>query len=94
MGFSLGIFPILAVLGLFKLRRSGRSAYLMPGYPFVPVAFVLVSTGILVLAFFERPVESSIAITMVLVGIPVFLIFKKTGKAGASNAAVTHQTDR
>ena len=26
LGLSLGIFPLLAVLGVFKLRRSGRSA--------------------------------------------------------------------
>ncbi|MBN2369745.1 MAG: amino acid permease, partial [Vicinamibacteria bacterium] len=86
MGFSLGIFPILATLALFKLRRSGRSEHRMPGYPLVPAAFVLVSFGILVLAFLERPVESSIAIAMVLVGIPVFLVFRKV-RGTAANVA-------
>jgi APA family basic amino acid/polyamine antiporter len=78
MGFSLGIFPILSVLGVFKLRRSKASAYKLPGFPVVPLIYVLAGISILILGFFERPVESSIAIGMVLIGIPVFLAFKKT----------------
>ena len=77
MGFSLGIFPILAILGVFKLRRSKASAYRLPGFPVVPVIYILAGISILILGFLERPVESSIAIVMVLVGIPVFFAFKK-----------------
>ena len=80
MGFSLGIFPILAVFGVFKLRRLNMLKYKMPGFPAAPVIYLLASLAILVLAFFERPVESSIAIAMVLIGIPVFYIFKKNLK--------------
>jgi APA family basic amino acid/polyamine antiporter len=77
MGFSLGIFPILAVFGVFKLRRLKMVKYKMPGFPAAPVIYLLASLAILFLAFFERPVESSIAIGMVLIGIPVFFMFKK-----------------
>lgn len=77
MGFSLGIFPILAVLGVFRLNASERNARLLPGYPFVPSFYVLSGLLILILAYFERPVESSIAVLTVLVGIPVFFLFKK-----------------
>jgi APA family basic amino acid/polyamine antiporter len=77
MGFSLGIFPILAVLGVFKLRRSGRSVIKLPGYPVVPALYVLAGVTILVLSFLERPKESSIAIATVLVGIPIYLAFRK-----------------
>jgi APA family basic amino acid/polyamine antiporter len=77
MGFSLGIFPILAVLGVFKLRKSRASLYRLPGFPAVPLIYILAGISILTLGFFERPVESSIAIVMVLVGIPVFFAFKK-----------------
>jgi len=78
MGFSLGIFPILAVLGVFKLRKSKASAYKLPGFPVVPLIYMMAGSSILILGFFERPVESSIAIGMVLIGIPVFFAFKKT----------------
>ncbi|UCC41210.1 MAG: amino acid permease [Candidatus Aminicenantes bacterium] len=77
MGFSLGIFPILAVFGVFKLRRSNMSKYKLPGFPIAPIIYILTGVTILTLAFFERPVESSIAILTVIVGIPVYLFFKK-----------------
>lgn len=80
MGFSLGIFPLLAVLGVFKVRRLNLSPYKMPGFPFAPVLYILAGIAILTLAFFQRPIESSIAIATVLVGIPVYWIFKKKYK--------------
>jgi APA family basic amino acid/polyamine antiporter len=77
MGFSLGIFPILAVFGVFKLRKSGKSILKLPGYPYVQVLFIATGMGMLVLAYLERPWESSIAILTALSGIPVFYWFKK-----------------
>jgi len=77
MGFSLGIFPILAVIGVFKLRRSKKSEYKMPGFPVVPVIYILAGVGILVLGFLERPWPSSIAILTVAAGIPAFYLFKR-----------------
>jgi APA family basic amino acid/polyamine antiporter len=82
MGFSLGLFPILAVFGVFKLRKRQKNgslanSYRMPGFPFVPIFYMLTAAIILFLSFFERPVESSIAILMVIVGIPVFFLFAK-----------------
>lgn len=77
MGFSLGIFPILAVIGVFKLRYQKKSTYKMPGFPLVPIIYVLAGVAILCLGFLERPVESSIAILTVLVGIPFYFMFKR-----------------
>lgn len=77
MGFSLGIFPLLAVLGVFKVRRLKLSPYKMPGFPLAPILYIIAGISILILAFFQRPKESSIAIATVLIGIPVYLIFKK-----------------
>jgi APA family basic amino acid/polyamine antiporter len=87
MGFSLGIFPILAVLGIFKVRRLKLSPYKMPGFPIAPILYILAGITILVLAFFQRPMESSIAIATVLVGIPAYWAFKKKyGDGGSGNA--------
>ncbi|UCF35997.1 MAG: amino acid permease [Acidobacteriota bacterium] len=77
MGFSLGIFPILVVFGVFKLRRSGGSSFRMPGYPIVPLVYIVASTSILILAFLERPVVSSIALFVTALGVPVFYLFKR-----------------
>lgn len=81
MGFSLGIFPILAIIAVFKLRRLNKSIYKLPGFPLVPIIYILTGISILFLAYFERPIESSIAILTVLIGIPVYLIFKKRGSS-------------
>ncbi len=77
MGFSLGIFPILAVIGVFKLRRSGKSVVKLPGYPVVPAVYILAGVTILVLSFLQRPKESSIALATVAVGIPIYFMFRK-----------------
>ena len=80
MGFSLGLFPILSVIGIFKLRRQGAAVYRMPGFPVVPLVYVLAGGAILVLGYFERPVESSIALGMALIGIPFFYAFRSRGR--------------
>lgn len=77
MGFSLGIFPILAVMGVFKLRMTGKSKLKLPGYPWVHLVYILTGIIMLVLAFFERPVASSVAILTALSGVPVFYWFRK-----------------
>jgi len=80
MGFSLGIFPLIAVAGVFKLRFRGESKLKLAGYPLVHIFFIVVSLAILVLAYLERPVESTIAIITALSGIPVYYWFKSRSK--------------
>jgi APA family basic amino acid/polyamine antiporter len=79
MGFALGIFPILTVISVIKLRKDNPSALRLAGYPFTQILYVTTGVLILVLSFMERPVESSIASFTVLIGIPVYYIFKKSG---------------
>ncbi|MBG0858765.1 MAG: amino acid permease [Bacteroidales bacterium] len=78
MGFALGIFPVLAVAGVFKLRKNNPGAMKLPGYPFTQIIYLFVGIMILVLSFMERPAESSIASLTVIIGIPAYYIFKKT----------------
>lgn len=89
LSFSLGIFPILAVIGVFKLRIRGQTVLKVPGYPVLPAFFILSSVLILVLAFLERPVESSIAIGVILVGIPVYYWFIKGLKSTSDDGSIT-----
>jgi APA family basic amino acid/polyamine antiporter len=78
MGFSLGIFPILAVMGVFKLRITKQSTFRLPGFPVVPIIYILAGISMLSLSFLERPTESSIALLTAGVGIPIYFIFKRT----------------
>jgi APA family basic amino acid/polyamine antiporter len=77
MGFALGCFPILAVAGVFKLRKTGKipkKHWTSSLYLFI---YLLFGVTILVLSYLERPVESSIALLTVLTGVPVFYLFKR-----------------
>lgn len=78
MGFSLGIFPILTVLGIFKLRHSEKYPYIIPGYPLVPAIYMAAGLTMLILTFFERPLESSISVLTVILGMPAYMVFKTT----------------
>lgn len=76
MGFALGIFPVLAVMGIWKLRRSNPEALRIKGFPITQIIYVAAGLLILILSFLERPVESSIALLTVVAGIPFYFIFK------------------
>mgnify|MGYP000638355323 CR=1 FL=1 len=77
MGFSLGIFPLLAVLGVFKLRRNNLSNLKLPGFPFTQIIYLAAGLSILILGFLQSPGPSTIAILTVLAGIPAYYLFKK-----------------
>jgi APA family basic amino acid/polyamine antiporter len=78
IGFALGIFPLLAVAGVFVLRRrqpQRERPFRVWGYPVTPAFFLLAMTAILVVSFQGRQKESSIAIATVAAGIPVYWLF-------------------
>jgi APA family basic amino acid/polyamine antiporter len=80
MGFALGIFPVLTVIGVFKQRKISKDALKLPGFPVVQIIYVITGVMILLLSFLERPLESSIALAVVAIGIPAYYIFKKTSE--------------
>jgi len=84
MGFSLGIFPLFAVLGVFKLKRQrGRGWDSVASRP-ASAFYVLTGLCILILAFLERPFESSIALATVAAGIPLYYLFRRRSNAKQS----------
>jgi APA family basic amino acid/polyamine antiporter len=91
MGFCLGIFPILAVLGVFKLRPHLTNISRLPLYAAAAVVFAVVSFAILVLAYLERPTESTIALLTVGVGVPLYLVFARSRGGSASVGERTNE---
>jgi APA family basic amino acid/polyamine antiporter len=85
MGFALGIFPVLTIMGIWKLRKKNPEAMRIKGFPITQIIYISAGILILVLSFLERPLESSIALLTVLVGIPFYFIFKKSNKNNISN---------
>jgi APA family basic amino acid/polyamine antiporter len=88
-GLGLAVFSMLTVSAVFVLRwrRPDLSRpFQTPGYPFVPL-FYLISTGMLVVAVLrERPTEGWAAVATVLVGIPVYLLWGLLARRGLDAA--------
>jgi len=85
MGISLAIFPILTVFSVFKLRLKGKSKFKNSGYPYTQIVFLLFSISIFITAYINRPVESSLAVGVTLIGIPLYyLLLNKNRKENNS----------
>lgn len=74
LGISLSLFPLLTVFTIFKLRRNNINAIRFPGYPYVQIVFILLSASIFITAYINRPVESTFAMGVVLLGIPIYYL--------------------
>jgi len=76
MGFTLGIFPLFVIAGLFKLKKKGGHQLRLPGFPVTAIVFLIVGIGILILSYLERPIESTVAIATLVLGVPFYFFFK------------------
>lgn len=73
-------FWIAATASVFTLRKKLpdlHRPYKTWGYPAVPALFIVVSSGILLNTLLEKPVEACGGILLTLVGIPVYLYWKR-----------------
>ena len=78
--FADWIFFGLTVAGLFVLRRrlGDRAGKHMPGYPVLPILFVAVAVVVVCSTIMNAPAwRSAIGAGLLLLGIPVFYLFKK-----------------
>lgn len=85
--FILGIWPFyaLAVGAVFRLRRlrpDHPRPYRTVGYPWVPLIFLVVSIAMLLNAAVEQPVSTLVGFGIILLGIPVFYVWRAVGGAG------------
>ncbi len=87
--FADWIFFGLTVAGLFVLRpRLGDApGYRMPGYPWLPVLFVLVAAVVVFSSIREAPMRSLIGTGLLAAGIPVYYLFKMSAARRASGSA-------
>jgi APA family basic amino acid/polyamine antiporter len=83
IGFALGIFPCLAVAGIFIARRrkiGDSTAVKVWGYPVTPVLFLVASLTLMAVAWINRPLESTAAIVTVLIGVPCYFLVARVAK--------------
>jgi APA family basic amino acid/polyamine antiporter len=80
IGFALGVFPWLAVAGIFRARKKGvgdASAAKVFGYPVVPMFYLISSLILMSVAFAGRPFASTIALMTIALGIPCYFLWVK-----------------
>jgi APA family basic amino acid/polyamine antiporter len=80
--FALWIFFALAGSSLFVLRHKLPAAprrYRTPGYPVVPILFVLVAIWLVINSVKAYPVESGAGLFLIALGLPFFFFFRRTG---------------
>ena len=80
------LFWIAAAGAVIVLRRKQPDLprpYRVPGYPWVPVVFMVAAGGILVSSFVETPVESLAGMVLTALGIPVYRIWRSRVSGGA-----------
>jgi APA family basic amino acid/polyamine antiporter len=63
-------------------RRIGEAtAVKTPGYPIIPLFFLMASLGLMVIAFVNRPIESVSTIFTIIIGVPLFYFWRKRFKS-------------
>ena len=84
---SYAIFWTPVVLSVIVLRRRMPDAprpYRVWGYPYVPLVFALVMAGIVVNAFITNPTESVATLMLILLGLPLYPLFRRSAAAARS----------
>jgi len=83
--FAVLLFFTLTILAIFILRKKKPDIarpYKAFGYPVVPALYILATTVIMVILLVYKPNYTFPGLVIVLLGIPVYFIWKKFAKSG------------
>lgn len=87
--FSVLIFYILTIAGIFVLRRKRPDAerpYRAFGYPVVPILYILAAVVILAVLLLYRTSTTWPGLLIVLTGIPVYFLWRRAGTPAPDRA--------
>ncbi|MEO8735219.1 MAG: amino acid permease [Edaphobacter sp.] len=90
--FAVLIFYILTIAGLFVLRRTRPDAvrpYRAFGYPVLPALYIVMASWICVVLLRYKPQYTWPGLVIVLLGVPVYLVWKRQGAVVAEERAGT-----
>ena len=83
--FAAWIFYTLSGLALFKLRkRSKPGDFSVPGFPVLPIIFIMTSVWLVTNTLMNSPRESMIGLGFILAGVPFYFYFSRRKKALAA----------
>ncbi|HTJ42342.1 MAG TPA: amino acid permease [Kofleriaceae bacterium] len=78
--FASWVFYALATAGVIVLRRrlpDAPRAFKVPGYPWLPVLFIVTATALLVDTVWLQPARSAIGLGFIAAGFPAYLLFRR-----------------
>ncbi len=78
--FAGWIFYALGAAAVFILRKKMPDAprpYKVPGYPYVPIVFIIVATWFVLNTIVQQTADSMVGLLLVAAGIPFYLYWKK-----------------
>ncbi len=84
--FAVLIFYILTIAGLFVLRRTRPQAdrpYKAFGYPVLPALYIVMASWVSLVLLRYKPQYTWPGLILVVLGVPVYLIWKRQGTAEA-----------
>lgn len=86
--FTMWIFYGMAAVAVFILRKKLANAhrpFRVPGYPFVPAIFVLVSAVMTVLSIIDDPKRTLTWLGILFAGVPVYYVWKRLYPSGSGS---------
>jgi basic amino acid/polyamine antiporter, APA family len=85
--FMMVLSYVLGVVALFILRRKMPDAerpYRCAGYPWLPALYVIIGTVFTINAIVAKPKEALFGVAIVLAGVPLYLYWRRPGRAKAA----------
>lgn len=80
IGFTLSLFAMLTVIGLFRIRRHidpQKLSYRTFGYPITPIIFILGNAWIIFFSIKSRPLAPVMGLATIGIGLILYLAFQK-----------------
>ncbi len=93
--FAVLIFYILTIVGLFVLRRTRPEAsrpYRALGYPVLPGLYIVMAAWICLVLLRYKPQYTWPGLIIVLLGVPVYLVWRRKGAAMGAEASELRTT--
>jgi len=84
--FAALMFYLLTAIGLFALRRKRPDAerpVVVPGYPWLPAAYALLTAALCLDLLVEKPQYSWLGLGIVALGLPVYALWRWWGAANS-----------
>jgi APA family basic amino acid/polyamine antiporter len=88
--FAAVLFYFLTVLALFRLRYLRPDAerpYRVLWYPWMPALYTVLTGAVMVILLVEKPLYTWPGLLIVVVGIPVYFVWRRFGVASAIEEA-------